>query len=477
MKAKQNIIIACIVFTMLSFRINAQNFSIGIQGNVNEYWGDLNPNQFNFYKFLFPQAGGGIFFQERLSPSFNLLQSFSYDRVKYQTPNYLKGFDADIYNLSLQLKYKFNNNYILKEQSIVQPFVIVGAGASYINSYPFTGNPGAISNPSFLTAWRPNLQAGIGINFKINNTISFQLSNILNMPLDDSWDGLVAGNNYDIYLQHSAALVFTFKKAARIDSDHDGVYDNKDDCPNTPIGTKVDRRGCPVADRDSDGDGVPDSRDKCPNTPKGTLVDYFGCPAIITKNYNTNTTTYNPPTTTTVETRQQPQTPPQPQTYNPPQPQPQNPAVIDTDGDGLPDHDDKCPTIPGPIYNYGCPVNKDEINKRLEYATHNINFETNSATILKTSYPVLDDVVVLLNQFSEYDLRISGYTDNKGSDVYNNRLSKSRAENVRNYFIDKGVNALRIKTGAYGKNKPVSSNQTSIGRAENRRAELELIVH
>ncbi len=467
MKAKQKIILIGTFVTMLLFRANAQNFSIGIQGNVNEYWGDLNPNQFNFYKFLFPQAGGGIFFQERLSPSFNLLQSLSYNRVKYQTPNYLKGFDADIYNLSLQLKYKFNNNYIFKEQSIVQPFILVGAGASYLNSYPFTGNPGAISNPSFLTAWRPNLQAGIGVNFKINNTISFQLSNILNMPLDDSWDGLVAGNNYDIYLQHSAALVFTFKKATKIDSDYDGVYDNRDDCPNTPLGTKVDRRGCPIADKDSDGDGVPDSRDNCPNTPKGTLVDYFGCPANITKNYNTNTTTtYNPPQ-------------PQPQTYNPPPqpPQPQTPVVMDTDGDGLPDQDDKCPTIPGPIYNYGCPVNKEEINKRLEYATHNINFELNSATILKTSFPVLDDVVVLLNQFPEYNLRISGHTDSRGSDISNERLSQSRAENVKKYFIDKGISASRIRTNAYGKNKPVSSNQTSIGRAENRRAELDLILH
>jgi outer membrane protein OmpA-like peptidoglycan-associated protein len=437
---------------------------------VNAYSGDLNPNQFNFYQFLFPQAGGGIFFQERLSPSFNLLQSFSYDRVRYQLKDYSRGFDADIYNLSLQLKYKFNNNYILREQSFFQPYLIAGAGASFIDSHPFTGNPGVIANPSYLTAWRPHLQGGIGINFKINNTISIQLSNILNMPLDDSWDGLVAGNNYDIYLQHSAALVLTFKKANKIDSDHDGVYDNRDECPNTPIGTKVDRHGCPEAEKDSDGDGVFDSRDKCPNTGRGIKVDYFGCPVTVTQPVATTvTTTYTTPQV------QQPQTQAQPQT----QPiivQQQQPVIIDTDGDGLPEQDDKCPTVPGPVSNYGCPEIKEEVKRRMDYAMHNINFETNSAVILKTSYPVLDDVVVLLNQFAEYDLRISGHTDSRGDDSYNNRLSRSRAEVVRKYFIEKGINASRIKTGAYGKHKPVSSNETSIGRAENRRAELEVIL-
>lgn len=128
MKAKRLIISLSIALAVFSLPLNAQNFSIGIQGNVNEYSGDLNPNQFNFYQFLFPQAGGGIFFQERLSPSFNLLQSFSYDRVRYQLKDYSRGFDADIYNLSLQLEYKFNNNYILREQSFFQPYLIARGG-------------------------------------------------------------------------------------------------------------------------------------------------------------------------------------------------------------------------------------------------------------------------------------------------------------------------------------------------------------
>lgn len=65
------------------------------------------------------------------------------------------------------------------------------------------------------------------------------------------------------------------------DSDGDGVTDDKDKCPNTPRGVKVDRSGCAL---DSDGDGVADYKDKCPNTPKGAKVDASGCPlAALTK--------------------------------------------------------------------------------------------------------------------------------------------------------------------------------------------------
>ncbi len=63
--------------------------------------------------------------------------------------------------------------------------------------------------------------------------------------------------------------------APPMDSDGDGVPDDLDMCPGTPLGVAVDSAGCPV---DSDGDGVPDYLDKCPGTPPGLLVDEEGCP-------------------------------------------------------------------------------------------------------------------------------------------------------------------------------------------------------
>ena len=64
---------------------------------------------------------------------------------------------------------------------------------------------------------------------------------------------------------------------APVDSDGDGVPDDKDQCPNTPAGVAVDAVGCAV---DSDGDGVPDYRDRCPGTPAGVKVDADGCEII-----------------------------------------------------------------------------------------------------------------------------------------------------------------------------------------------------
>ncbi|MFP4284454.1 MAG: OmpA family protein [Desulfovermiculus sp.] len=64
------------------------------------------------------------------------------------------------------------------------------------------------------------------------------------------------------------------------DSDGDGVYDEDDQCPDTPAGVEVDEDGCPV---DSDGDGVPDYKDKCPDTEAGAEVDDEGCPYPVSK--------------------------------------------------------------------------------------------------------------------------------------------------------------------------------------------------
>ena len=71
--------------------------------------------------------------------------------------------------------------------------------------------------------------------------------------------------------------------AAVKDSDHDGVPDSADKCPNTPAGVKVDANGCPL---DSDNDGVPDYLDKCPGSPRGSKVDAQGCVLSVTLKVN-----------------------------------------------------------------------------------------------------------------------------------------------------------------------------------------------
>lgn len=70
------------------------------------------------------------------------------------------------------------------------------------------------------------------------------------------------------------AGVATDSQGCPLDSDGDGVYDFRDQCPGTPAGVQVDSVGCPL---DSDGDGVPDYMDQCPDTPAGATVNALGC--------------------------------------------------------------------------------------------------------------------------------------------------------------------------------------------------------
>ena len=67
------------------------------------------------------------------------------------------------------------------------------------------------------------------------------------------------------------------------DSDRDGVPDDRDKCPDTPRGVKVDSMGCPI---DTDGDGVPDYQDACPGTPAGAKIDANGCEIIASVTIN-----------------------------------------------------------------------------------------------------------------------------------------------------------------------------------------------
>ncbi len=207
------------------------------------------------------------------------------------------------------------------------------------------------------------------------------------------------------------------------DSDGDGITDALDKCPNTVKGVKVDASGCPS---DSDGDGVLDAIDKCPNTTKGTKVDVSGCPD-------------------------------------------------DSDGDGIPDAVDKCPNEKGDASNNGCPaVVIKAVPKRLQFAARNINFESKNALIKTTSYPMLGEVAAIINQYPDYNVRISGNSDTYEKD--GTTLAQSRADAVKAYVLGKGVSESRIVSAGFGKTRPMAVNTTTGGRAQNRRVTIELYL-
>ncbi len=216
------------------------------------------------------------------------------------------------------------------------------------------------------------------------------------------------------------------------DTDGDGVMDKEDSC--VTVKGLAQFHGCP----DTDGDGIADPQDSCPNA-KG-LAEFHGCP--------------------------------------------------DTDADGIADPLDSCPNVKGPASNHGCPVvEKIEVKKEepvkatltkqeeevLNKVFKNLEFETGKSVIRQTSYSSLNELAELMKKKPSFKLLIEGHTDNVGSAASNMKLSENRANAVKLYLTEKGVDAARITSKGYGLTKPIASNKTAEGRQKNRRVEFTVL--
>ena len=105
-----------------------------------------------------------------------------------------------------------------------------------------------------------------------------------------------------------------------------------------------------------------------------------------------------------------------------------------------------------------------------------IHFEFNRWNIRPVSFPILDDVVAVLQQNPQIKkIRIEGHTDWIGSDEYNMKLSVKRANSVRDYLIQKGIAADRLVAEGFGESQPIGDNNTDLGRAKNRRTEFTVV--
>jgi OmpA-OmpF porin, OOP family len=130
------------------------------------------------------------------------------------------------------------------------------------------------------------------------------------------------------------------------------------------------------------------------------------------------------------------------------------------------------PTLDGA----GTDAAKDQIEKSLNQVgrsvLYGINFDFNSDRIREESKPTLDKVVAILKEQSAWRVVIEGHTDNIGGEGFNQTLSEKRAAAVSNYFTNAGIEAARIRSAGLGLSKPVATNDTEAGRAQNRRVEL-----
>lgn len=355
------------------------------------------------------------------------------------------GDGVDITNPLLNLRYKLSNGYILKENSMFQPYVFGGAGFIWDN------------DENGL-----NFDAGVGVKVPVSKSLALGLNGAYIKNIEE----VTGAEIIDDHWQITGFVDFALGKN---DADGDGVRDGKDECPDTPAGVTVDEKGCPV---DSDGDGVPDYKDDCPNEAGSAQLN--GCPdtdgdGIADKDDDcpeeAGLAKFNgcPDTDEDGVQDSKDKCPDTPKGC----PVDVDGCPLDSDGDGVIDCEDKCPTEKGPASNNGCP-------DWVEISVSELYFDFDKSELKPDGMAELDKLVEKLNASKEFEIVVGGHTDNVGTEGYNMELSEERAQAVVKYLLKKGVNNAYIGSNNYGETKPAVENSTEENRQQNRRAEFEV---
>jgi OOP family OmpA-OmpF porin len=373
----------------------------------------------------------------------------------------------------------FSGNVMLSPASLrtFNPFISVGGGWERLKHS--AGAAEEHGTAEGAVGLRVRLSDAFGLRLEGRSVLALPHSNYTKAHLND----IVAG----------AGLTYAFGGKRVVDSDGDGVPDDKDACPNTPRGCRVDARGCPI---DSDGDGVCDGLDQCPNTPHGCQVDAKGCPIDSDRDGVCDGLDQcpNTPSGCKVDARGCPTDSDGDGVCDELDNCPNTPVgcqvdahgcPIDSDGDGVCDGLDKCPNTPAgtTVDKDGCPVVDRE--KQLEQELldtgmirlSNVNFDYDKATIRPDAYAVLDTVGRVLTKWPGLKIEIGGHTDSRGSDAYNRALSQRRAASVRAYLLAhfQQFKPAQITSKGYGESKPIAPNTSPANMQLNRRVEFVVL--
>jgi outer membrane protein OmpA-like peptidoglycan-associated protein len=355
--------------------------------------------------------------------------------------------DLMYYGVDGVVKYSFMS---LIKSNTIEPSLHVGGGYTWLGD----ASAGTINGGFGLTYW---MVKQVGISWNSTYKHSFDDSRIVNSDVPS-------------HMQHSLGIVFKFGAK---DADGDGIYDRLDACPET-AGPK-EFNGCPDTDGDkiidkddacpevaglaafngcpdTDGDGVADKEDACPEV--AGLKALAGCPDADGDGIADKADKC-------------------PQVKGPKEnagcPWP------DTDGDKVLDKDDKCPEVAGTVANQGCPEMNDDAEKKLNEYAKTILFDSGRASFQKQTYPVLVSITAILKEYPNAKFSIEGHTDNSGKAAANQKLSEDRAAAVKGYLVENGVAASRLTSKGFGQSKPIDSNKTKAGKANNRRVEVKLV--
>lgn len=243
-------------------------------------------------------------------------------------------------------------------------------------------------------------QAGAGVKYKINRRIDVEGRVMYFVTGDDEFDG--GGEQYssinkredqisDNFFNATLGLSLKLGKHESHLMWHDPlqeIYYKLDVLADKNQDVEVCKKG------DADNDGVCDDWDRQLDTPAGARVDGAG-------------------------------------------------VALDTDLDGVIDLYDKCVTVPGPVENNGCPTNSSSTVSDNTRTLEGIEFDLNSDRILPSNTPILNSAVNYINS-SNGTYNVIGATDTRGSDAYNQNLSERRANTVKNYLIQNGVESGKL---------------------------------
>ncbi len=355
--------------------------------------------------------------------------------------------DLMYYGVDGVVKYSFMS---LIKSTTFEPSAHIGGGYTWLGD----SSAGTINGGFGLTYW---LSKQVGLSW--NSTYKYSFDDSRNPKFD-----------VPTHMLHSAGLIFKFGAK---DVDGDGIYDRLDACPNN-AGPK-EFNGCPDTDGDkiidkddacpevaglaafngcpdTDGDGVADKEDACPEV--AGVKTLGGCPDADGDGIADKADKC-------------------PEVKGPKEnggcPWP------DRDGDKVLDKDDKCPDVAGTVANQGCPDVTDEAIKKLNDYAKTILFDSGKASFQKQTFPVLQSITAILKEYPSAKFSIEGHTDNTGKEATNQKLSEERAAAVKGYLVENGIAADRLASAGFGQTKPIDSNKTKEGKANNRRVEVKLV--
>ena len=408
--------------------------------NAKDNWNVLPSVSFvNVSKYV------GNNFSFGVTGSVNRLTRYVLPRVEEGPYTVVNPGDENYYAIDGVINYSLMN--LIKSKRI-DPSIHIGGGYTWIGEELKAGT----------------LNGGLGLTYWFTEMVGLSWRSTYKQSFEDIREDMPS------HMQHFAGLTFKFGGK---DTDGDGIYDKDDACPEV-AGLKQ-FNGCPDTDADgitdasdscpdvagpaefngcpdTDGDGIADKDDACPDV--AGLKSLGGCPDTdgdgITDKSDKCPDVKGPK-------------------ENGGCPWP------DRDGDKVLDKDDKCPDEAGTVSNNGCPEVTEEAIKKLNDYAKTILFDTNKDTFKQQTYPVLLAISAILKEYPSSKFSIEGHTDSDGSNEFNERLSDSRAMAVKKYLVEQGIDEFRLSAIGYGESKPIDTNNTKAGKANNRRVEVKLV--